>query len=755
MARWILKVNQNESVDDIVDFIGEYESPDVSVKDVLSELGMIVFFAPEEDAEKLSNDERLSYVVRDSERQISDTSVNEYEDTDVQSTTYQYIGSQSSTAVGEFGGVEEYYSHLELISRRNQTSPTAHVYSPTKTGRDVDCYIVDTGVNFEHPYLQGRVNRVPGFSLNLSSKQDGDDNGHGTYSALFCAGTQCGVAQNANVYSVKVMDNRGSGYNSHIAMGINSVIAHHKTKVEYATQNNVHPHPSILNFSIGMMPSVSYPSFVKDTTGGDYITLDALKTATASGVHVTAAAGNGFFKRGSLKGPMMSTLTNGQMNLDSDDVDNDDPGQGLPIVVGATSGRSKRYNDDPSKMAPFSNYGRGNTINAPGEHLISPSWSWRTSVGTSFAWKSGTSFASPITAGLLALHLEGEPTATPREVKSWVTQNASAGNISNLMKPVELTGGNIIFRQDNEIVQIKYPDGVDLKGDGFSWKQLQITGIDGGDLMYFDDWYDLKWMSDKRLAFLLGSESDFAENIPGENVILANLDGTHESTDGIKEWQSESNSNLIVKHEQGTSSEYYYIGAVEFTDNLVLYNPYQNYYVEWGDVGTLRYDDDGLVGNQPTANIKTMYGDIPYPTSLTWSSDTLPCDIGVGGNVVLDTSPEAHQSGILSASNGYVEFSTRIVFEYVGQSQNTTDTGLYLSNKDGLTPIQSGVEFSPTYAYFIVIDIDTGSELEVEIEYLNANAEKLSKTTRLLKSATVSDKHYYTCSRQMITKVVV
>tara|TARA_A100001037_G_scaffold106674_1_gene96950 strand:+ start:19775 stop:22036 length:2262 start_codon:yes stop_codon:yes gene_type:complete len=753
MARWILKINQNESIDDVVDFIDGYDSDDVSVKDVLSEIGMIVFFAPEEAAEDISNDSRLSYVVRDSERSVSDISVNEYEDSDVQSTSYMYHGSQSSTAVGEFDGVEEYYSHLELISRRDHAQTTSHRYNPTRTGKGVDCYIVDTGVNFDHPYLSGRVKRVPGFSLNLSNKKDSDDNGHGTYSALFCAGTQCGVAQDANIYAVKVMDSRGNGYNSQIAMGINSVISHHKTKVDYANKHNTHSDPSILNFSIGMMPSVSYPSFVKDVTGGDYITLDALKTAAASGVHVTAAAGNGFFKRNSLKGPMMSTLTNGQMNLEPTDVDNADQGQGLPIVVGATSGRSKRYNDDPRKMAPFSNYGKGNTINAPGEHLVSPSWSWSDSVGTTYAWKSGTSFATPITAGLLALHLEHEPTATPREAKDWLVQTASRGNIDNLMKPIGLSGGKVIFREDKPVVQIKYPDGVDLKGDNPTWKKLQITGIDGGDLLYFDDWYDLKWMSSERLAFSLESDSEFNKHISGDNIILANIDDTHESTDGIKEWQSESDDNLIVKHELGTISEYYYIGAVEFTDNLVLYNPYQHYKVEWDNVGTLQYDDNGLIGNKPSAVIKTMQGDIPFETTLHWVSGSMPCDIGAGGTPS-EVQGEQH-FGVISANNGYAEFYTQIMFEYTGQSQSTPDAGLYLSNKDGIISIQNGVEFPPNRAYFIVTDDDMGSEFDVEIEYLNPSAETIVMNKRLLKSAILSGKHYYTFGYYAITKVTI
>jgi subtilisin family serine protease len=756
MAKWILKANSIDDTEKIANAISEYESDDVSVKDVLTELGMIIFFAPDDDAELISKNPKISFVVKDSERKLSDFPINEYEDDDTESVNVSYSAIQNTTIVGEFNGNTECYSHLEILSSRTFNQSSNFIYDPTKTGKQVDCYIIDTGVNFNHPYLKGRVHRVPGFTLNLDNKQDGDDNGHGTYSALFSSGKNCGVAQDSKVYALKVMDKRGSGYNSEIAMAINAVVVHHKQKVEYAKNNNTQTPSSVLNFSIGMMPSASYPSFTKDTTGGDYITLDAMKTAAYNGVHVSAAAGNGFFKSGSLHGPMMSTLTNGQMNLSQEESENNDPGQGLPVVVGATSGNSIKYDGDPHKMAPFSNYGKGNTINAPGEKLIIPSWTWQHTEGDTYAWKSGTSFSTPITAGLIALYLEHDRELTPLDVKNKLKQDATKNAIDNLMKPIELkNNGHVLFRFNNDIVQIKYPDGENLKSSSGRWKKIQVTGIDNDDLLYFDDWYDTKWMSDTKLAFYLGNPSDFAMKISGDNIVVSNLDNTHESTDGIKRWQNEDHDNLLIKYEGNTESEYHYIGAVEYTDNLITFNPFQEYIVEWDNIGTIKYDESGIIGQKPIAIIKTLRGDVPYDTNLSWEGTSLPCDIGVVGveqaNSIQDGSAF---SGTLHATNGYESFSAPIKFEYAGNTQSVdNDVNLFLSNKSGLISIQNGIEFESTHAYFIVTDTDVGKEFTVDVVSLDDNLEETTKNQKLLKTATINNKYYYTVGRHMLKKI--
>ena len=87
-------------------------------------------------------------------------------------------------------------------------------------------------------------------------------------------------SRDVNIFPLKVVNSKGSGSNIGIAIAINEVINYHKNK-----KNNV---PSVINYSLGMMPSPKYPNYYPDETGDDVVTLDALKLATAFGIHVVA-----------------------------------------------------------------------------------------------------------------------------------------------------------------------------------------------------------------------------------------------------------------------------------------------------------------------------------------------------------------------------------------------------------------------------------------------------------------------------------
>ena len=706
-------MRDGESLDAVVETIESFESTESKIDSKLIQLNMIVFYATSAEAEQLSEDDRVAYVVRDAERKMSEFPVREYEDTDNRTSMFRFKVPLESTAAAEYSSGVEYYSHLELISKRNFDGSELHDYAPTKTGAGVDCYIVDTGVKFNHTYLKGRVHRCPGFDLNLQGKYDRDNNGHGTYCALFAAGKKCGIAQDAKIYSLKVMTNSGSGYNSHILQAINAVAAHHVAKTN--------GRPSVLNYSIGMMPSVNYPSFIKDATddiddGGDYPTLDALKTATHMGVSVCAAAGNGFLDGSSFMGPMMSTLTNGQMNLTSTESDNFDDGQGLPNVIGAMESASNVYNDDPHKMAIFSNYGKGNTINMAGMHLIAPNAWWsHPSVGTNYAFKSGTSFSSPIMTGLIALHLQVNPTATPLEVKNWLIETATRGNIDNLMEPISIPGGKLVLVDGEAIGKVVLPAGLNLGND---WETIQIVGADGNGTYWFDDWYPVTSMNSSRVKFDMGDESEIDLEVSGDKITISRVENTHGSLDGIKKWQNESWDNLIVKYEQGEAAAYHYIGAVEYTDNLVAFNPYQNYSVEWQNANIIQYDETGVVGDNPSANILTPAAEVPFEVSLEYVSGSLPCDIGIGGPVPNEILTSGTYEVSVKASNGYAEFEKIIGFEYVGDVD--PDIRIRFWTMDGITDEISAdsYESSGTNNINVLAGFDSPSSLPIRNYFL-------------------------------------
>jgi len=142
----------------------------------------------------------------------------------------------------------------------------------TSTGASVSVAIIDTGIDKDHPDLadniKGGVNFVKIRGKIIADQWD-DDNGHGTHCAGIVAAVDndigvIGVAPQAWLYGVKVLDRRGSGYVSDIILGI-----------EWSIENEM----QVISMSLG--------------TSSDVQSLhDAVDAAYTAGIVVVAAAGN-------------------------------------------------------------------------------------------------------------------------------------------------------------------------------------------------------------------------------------------------------------------------------------------------------------------------------------------------------------------------------------------------------------------------------------------------------------------------------
>jgi subtilisin family serine protease len=106
------------------------------------------------------------------------------------------------TRVSHFGGVDggmnNHYSHHEA-------------------GAGVDVYVLDTGVFVNHPDIRGRATWGANF---ITGSVDEDRNGHGSHCAGTIAGSQYGVAKQAHIIAVKVLNDQGSGSYGGIIEGI-------------------------------------------------------------------------------------------------------------------------------------------------------------------------------------------------------------------------------------------------------------------------------------------------------------------------------------------------------------------------------------------------------------------------------------------------------------------------------------------------------------------------------------------------------
>ncbi|HKP77079.1 MAG TPA: S8 family peptidase [Longimicrobiaceae bacterium] len=197
-----------------------------------------------------------------------------------------------------------------------------------------------------------------------------DCNGHGTHVAGTVGGSTYGVAKGVSLVAVRVLDCAGSGTNSGVIAGM-----------DWVTSNRVLP--AVANMSLG--------------GGFSQAINDAVTRMTNAGVSLAVAAGN-----------------------ENQDACNTSPASAASaITVGATTNTDAR--------ASFSNWGTCLDVFAPGNNITS---SWYTST-TATNTISGTSMASPHVAGVAALYLQGNPSASAATVASAITSTATTGVVTS------------------------------------------------------------------------------------------------------------------------------------------------------------------------------------------------------------------------------------------------------------------------------------------------------------------------------------
>jgi len=256
---------------------------------------------------------------------------------------------------------------LARISHRSKlTFGTFTRYEHDPLGGDgVDVYIIDTGINVNHAEFEGRAS----WGKTIPQDVDEDANGHGTHCAGTIGSRKFGVAKAAKLIAVKVLGSNGSGSMSDVVGGVVWAAQQAKAKLdaakaEYLATGKTKHKGSVANMSLG---------------GGKSQALDdAVNRAIDSGMHFAVAAGN-----------------------DNRDACSYSPAAAeKAITVGAsTLGDERAY---------FSNFGPCVDVFAPGLNILS------TYIGHERATTtmSGTSMASPHTAGMLAYLLSIYPSST-------------------------------------------------------------------------------------------------------------------------------------------------------------------------------------------------------------------------------------------------------------------------------------------------------------------------------------------------------
>ena len=224
-----------------------------------------------------------------------------------------------------------------------------------RTGRGVRVAVVDSGIDTEHPDLQGKVKEsveavTEDGRIEFRPSTSGDQAGHGTA----CAGIITSIAPDVDLYSVKVLGPKGSGSGDMFLVGL-----------DYAIKQKFR----VINLSLG-------------TTKRDFFAPlhDLLDRAYQAGCIVVSAANN-------LPYPSYPSIFSSSV---------------VSVV--------KRAGGDPFNFGY--RYGQVIELVAPGVE-VKTTWP-----GGGYRQLTGNSFACPYVVGIIALIVEAYPNLTPFQIKT-------------------------------------------------------------------------------------------------------------------------------------------------------------------------------------------------------------------------------------------------------------------------------------------------------------------------------------------------
>ncbi len=259
------------------------------------------------------------------------------------------------------------------------------IHNEGYTGKDIHIAIVDTGISALHRDLG---DRIIGFKDFVNEKiSPYDDNGHGTHVGGIIAGSGIssnnlykGIAPDSKIISVKTLNSKGKGKAEIFIKGI-----------EWIKQNRKKYNIRIVNISVGTIAG--------DNSRRDRIEnrklIECVDELWDLGVIVVAAAGN-------------NRQTGGAVTI---------PGASRKVI---TVGVSDYHN-----LMKYSLWGAHGSIRkpeivAPGTRIISCS-----NYQSYYISKSGTSMATPIVSGVIALALSKNQELTNEDIKLSLKKSAS------------------------------------------------------------------------------------------------------------------------------------------------------------------------------------------------------------------------------------------------------------------------------------------------------------------------------------------
>ena len=275
--------------------------------------------------------------------------------------------------------------HLDLDSATSTLGLDA-MWSRGFTGKGIGIAVIDTGVA-AHRDLRDRI--IAYKDITGGADKPKDDIGHGTHVASIAAGAGIerarykGCAPEADVIGIQVFDSHGETSASNIIAGI-----------EWAIENKDKYHIRVFNLSLGAPI---------DAPAKDDPVAKAVEAAVAAGIVPVIAAGN--------NGPDSGTIMSPAHAPDA-------------IAVGAFDDHHTPERSD-DRMAKFSSHGPTDYDGFTKPDLVAPGVDITAAKKSSgYITYSGTSMASPMVAGCVALLLQACPNLTPLQVRDVLMRTA-------------------------------------------------------------------------------------------------------------------------------------------------------------------------------------------------------------------------------------------------------------------------------------------------------------------------------------------
>ncbi|MFQ5592432.1 MAG: S8 family serine peptidase, partial [Phycisphaerae bacterium] len=311
------------------------------------------------------------------------------------------------------------HAHLTVstpLIRALQSQITGAGHSADGSG--VRVCIIDTGIDMDHVMYASRIDSAASWDFVNNDPNPQDDNGHGSNVAGIAVGgtgislTRCGVsttfqgvAPNATLIGVKVLNSQGSGSFSDVIAGIDHC----------ADPGLPGGQADVINLSLGG------GSFSGNCDSDSAAT--AANNAVDAGVVVVSSSGN------ECRGNAMGTPACGSKVIAVGAVYDDDfPNCEFPSQNGFTwccdaFCFSTCTDNGPAQdsLTCFSNASNTIDVAAPGCIITSAD---NAPGGTTVSGVCGTSQASPHVAGLAALILSKDSTLTPAEVRQIIRDGA-------------------------------------------------------------------------------------------------------------------------------------------------------------------------------------------------------------------------------------------------------------------------------------------------------------------------------------------